>query len=139
MTTELKIPNVGESITEVQIGQWLRKEGDRVEKDQPIVELETDKATVELPSPAAGVIEKLLKQPGDKAAVDEAIALIAESSAGAEDDGVKGRKGEGERKQETPGVKKEGVSGRVGEGEKEERDTGTRGRRDAGSEDACPV
>ena len=81
MTIELKIPRVGESVTEVQIGQWLVKPGDHVAVDQPIVELETDKATVELPSPTAGVIEKLLKQPGDVAKVEEAIALIGEGAA----------------------------------------------------------
>lgn len=80
MAVEVRIPEVGESIVEVQIGQWLVRQGDLVEKDQPIVELETDKAAVELPSPAAGVVETLLRKPGETAAVGELIAIIAMES-----------------------------------------------------------
>ena len=55
-------PGVGESITEVQIGEWLQAEGESVERDETLVEIETDKATVELPAPGAGVARKILKQ-----------------------------------------------------------------------------
>lgn len=64
MAIELKIPAVGESITEVEIGQWLKKEGDTVKADEPVVELVTDKATLELPAPAAGVLSKILAPVG---------------------------------------------------------------------------
>ena len=76
MTIELKVPTVGESITEVQIGQWLKAEGDWAEKDQPLVEIESDKATVELPAPQAGKVTKVLKKQGETAAVGEVIGYL---------------------------------------------------------------
>ncbi len=76
MSIELKIPNVGESIQEVQIGQWLKQEGDRVEHDETIVELETDKASMELPAPIDGVISKIVKHDGDSVAVGDVIAYL---------------------------------------------------------------
>jgi 2-oxoglutarate dehydrogenase E2 component (dihydrolipoamide succinyltransferase) len=75
---ELKVPASGESITEVQIGRWLKSEGDRVDRDEPLVELETDKAALELPSPAAGRIAKVLKKAGEMARVGEVIAHLEE-------------------------------------------------------------
>jgi 2-oxoglutarate dehydrogenase E2 component (dihydrolipoamide succinyltransferase) len=78
MTIELKVPHVGESIQEVQIGHWLKQEGDRVEVDEDLVELETDKATMELPAPAAGVLRQILKRQGDAVAVGETIAVLEE-------------------------------------------------------------
>ena len=83
MPVELKIPAVGESINEVTIGAWRKSVGERVERDEEIVELETDKATFDLPAPAAGVITKILKQPGDTAAVGEVIGYVGDG-AGAE-------------------------------------------------------
>ena len=62
MPIELKIPAVGESVQEVQIGKWLKQPGDSVEEDQSVVELETDKASLEVPAPRSGVLEKILKQ-----------------------------------------------------------------------------
>ena len=56
MAIELKVPEVGESITEVMIGVWKKQEGDVVAVDESIVEIESDKATVELPAPASGTI-----------------------------------------------------------------------------------
>jgi 2-oxoglutarate dehydrogenase E2 component (dihydrolipoamide succinyltransferase) len=76
MTIELKVPEIGESITEVQIGKWHKGVGDRVEKDEGVVELESDKATVDLPAPVAGTVSKMLKQPGQTAAVGEVIGLL---------------------------------------------------------------
>jgi len=61
MSIELKVPAVGESITEVEIGDWFFKEGDFVEKDKPVVVIETEKATVELPAPVSGILGKILK------------------------------------------------------------------------------
>ncbi len=83
MAVELKVPAVGESITEVQIATWLRSTGERVERDEPLVELETDKATVELPAPVTGVLAQIRKGPGETAMVGEVIGLIAEEAAGA--------------------------------------------------------
>ncbi|MCG3182605.1 MAG: Dihydrolipoyllysine-residue succinyltransferase component of 2-oxoglutarate dehydrogenase complex [Planctomycetes bacterium] len=79
MAIELKIPSVGESITEVIIGTWIKHEGDAVETDEPIVEIDSDKASQELGAPAGGVIKRLLKKEGDTAQVGEVIALIEEN------------------------------------------------------------
>ncbi|NDC63993.1 MAG: dihydrolipoamide succinyltransferase, partial [Planctomycetia bacterium] len=83
MTLELKVPEVGESITEVQIGAWKKREGDAVSTDEPIVEIESDKATVELPAPAAGTISKILKASGEKARVGEVIGTMEPAGSGA--------------------------------------------------------
>jgi 2-oxoglutarate dehydrogenase E2 component (dihydrolipoamide succinyltransferase) len=76
MAVELKVPPVGESVTEVQIGQWRKREGDRVERDESVVEIESDKATVDVLAPAAGIIAKMLKQQGEMAAVGEIIGYL---------------------------------------------------------------
>ena len=81
MPIELKVPTAGESIKEVQIGQWLKQPGEHVERDQPVVTIETDKATLELAAPVPGTIAQILKQPGEKAAVGEVIAYIEEGAA----------------------------------------------------------
>src|SRR5690242_9134887 len=78
MAIELKVPEIGESIIEVEIGGWLKKPGEVVRKDEPVVTLESEKATVELPSPGAGTIGKVLKQKGDTAKVGEVIAYLEE-------------------------------------------------------------
>jgi 2-oxoglutarate dehydrogenase E2 component (dihydrolipoamide succinyltransferase) len=83
MPVELKIPAVGESINEVTIGAWRKAVGASVERDEELVELETDKATFELPAPVAGVISRILKQPGETATVGEVVALIDESQSAA--------------------------------------------------------
>jgi len=81
-TAELKVPSVGESITEVQIGDWLVGEGQSASKDAALVVIETDKVTVELPSPVTGKVTKVLKKKGEKAAVGEVIGYM-EAGAGA--------------------------------------------------------
>jgi 2-oxoglutarate dehydrogenase E2 component (dihydrolipoamide succinyltransferase) len=90
MSVELKIPAVGESVTEVQIGQWRKREGDRVERDEPVVEIESDKATVDVIAPVAGVVGKILKQTGDQAAIGEVIGYVnAAEDAATTGDGQK--------------------------------------------------
>jgi 2-oxoglutarate dehydrogenase E2 component (dihydrolipoamide succinyltransferase) len=81
---ELKVPSVGESIVEVEIGAWLKKEGEAFRADEPLVELITDKATLELPAPFAGTLRKILKAQGETARVGEAIALLEEGKAEAQ-------------------------------------------------------
>ena len=76
MPIELKIPEVGESISEVEIGQWLKNEGDFVERDDEVVVIETDKATVEVSAPESGTITKILKPSGQTASVHEVIAYL---------------------------------------------------------------
>src|SRR5438445_275118 len=76
MTIELKIPEVGESITEVEIGGWLKNEGEQVNKDEPVVTLESEKATVELAAPDAGTVTKVLNKKGETAKVGEVIGYV---------------------------------------------------------------
>lgn len=78
MSIELKVPTVGESITEVQIGEWRKHEGDWADKNEPLVEIETDKATIEVPAPTAGVVAKVLKQQGERATVGDIIGVFEE-------------------------------------------------------------
>jgi 2-oxoglutarate dehydrogenase E2 component (dihydrolipoamide succinyltransferase) len=79
MSVELVVPSVGESITEVEIGDWLKGEGEHVDQDEPVVVIETEKVTVELPSPASGTIKTMLKQKGEKASVGDVIGYLEES------------------------------------------------------------
>src|SRR2546421_11916752 len=81
MPIELKIPQVGESITEVDIGSWLKHQGELVQKDEPVVTLESEKATVELPAPESGMLAKVLKQKGDVAKVGEVIGFLEAAMA----------------------------------------------------------
>ena len=73
---ELRVPSVGESVTEVEIAEWLKKEGDLVRLDESVLVLETDKATVEVPSPVAGRLLKVMKQKGDRVQVGEVLGAI---------------------------------------------------------------
>jgi 2-oxoglutarate dehydrogenase E2 component (dihydrolipoamide succinyltransferase) len=76
MPIELKVPEIGESITEVEIGEWLKKPGDTVKKDESLVALESDKATVEFPSPESGTLGQILKKQGEAAKIGEVIAHL---------------------------------------------------------------
>jgi 2-oxoglutarate dehydrogenase E2 component (dihydrolipoamide succinyltransferase) len=78
MAVELRVPEVGESITEVEISRWILKEGDTVRTDEPVVELESDKATVELPAPATGTISKIIKAEGETAGIGDLIGYMEE-------------------------------------------------------------
>jgi len=83
MATDIRVPALGESVTEATIGQWFKKVGDAVAADEPVVELETDKVTIEVPAPAAGVLEAISAQPGDTVNVGSLIGAIGESAAAA--------------------------------------------------------
>ncbi|MBK7161950.1 MAG: 2-oxoglutarate dehydrogenase complex dihydrolipoyllysine-residue succinyltransferase [Sphingomonadales bacterium] len=82
MSTEVKVPTLGESITEATLGQWLKKPGEAVAADEPIASLETDKVAVEVPAPAAGVMGQYLVQEGDTVNVGAVIGSI-EAGSGA--------------------------------------------------------
>jgi 2-oxoglutarate dehydrogenase E2 component (dihydrolipoamide succinyltransferase) len=84
MSVELKVPSFGESVSEVVIASWLRQPGDVVKVDESLAELESDKATVELPAPTSGMITKLLKQAGDSALVGEVIGYIDSAATSVE-------------------------------------------------------
>jgi 2-oxoglutarate dehydrogenase E2 component (dihydrolipoamide succinyltransferase) len=83
MATDVKVPALGESITEGTLANWLKKPGETVAVDEPIAELETDKVSVEVPSPVAGVLSEQLVKEGDTVAVGAAIARIDEGGTAA--------------------------------------------------------
>jgi 2-oxoglutarate dehydrogenase E2 component (dihydrolipoamide succinyltransferase) len=82
MATEIRVPTLGESVTEATIGRWFKKPGDAVKQDEPLVELETDKVTLEVPAPAAGVLGAIAAKDGDTVAVGALLGSI-EAGAGA--------------------------------------------------------
>jgi len=81
--TEIRVPALGESVTEATIGKWFKKPGDAVAVDEPLVELETDKVTIEVPAPAAGVLADIAAKDGDTVAVGAVLGQIKEGAAGA--------------------------------------------------------
>jgi 2-oxoglutarate dehydrogenase E2 component (dihydrolipoamide succinyltransferase) len=84
MPIEIKVPALGESITEALVASWLKPVGARVEVDEPLVELETDKITVEVPAPAAGVLSRQGAEEGATVNIGDVIGLIDEAAAGAD-------------------------------------------------------
>src|SRR5579863_8586279 len=80
---EIRVPTLGESVTEATIGKWFKKPGDAVAVDEPLVELETDKVTIEVPAPAAGVLGDIEAKDGDTVAVGALLGQIKEGAAGA--------------------------------------------------------
>ncbi|ATI78978.1 MULTISPECIES: 2-oxoglutarate dehydrogenase complex dihydrolipoyllysine-residue succinyltransferase [Sphingobium] len=83
MATEVKVPTLGESVTEATVGQWLKKPGEAVKADEPIVSLETDKVAVDVPSPVAGVMGDLVAKEGDTVEVGALLAYVNEGGAAA--------------------------------------------------------
>jgi pyruvate dehydrogenase E2 component (dihydrolipoamide acetyltransferase) len=83
MPYEFKLPDLGEGLTEGEIARWLVSEGDEIAEDAPLVEIATDKTTVEIPSPAAGVVSQILVQEGDVVPVGTVIVVIGGDGAGA--------------------------------------------------------
>jgi 2-oxoglutarate dehydrogenase E2 component (dihydrolipoamide succinyltransferase) len=83
MSIEIKVPAMGESVTEATVARWFKKEGDAVARDEPLLELETDKVTVEVPAPADGAIESISVKEGDTVQVGTILGAIAEGKAGA--------------------------------------------------------
>ena len=77
MAITVELPALGESVVEGTITKWLVKEGDRVERDQPLVEVSTDKVDAEIPAPEAGVIERILAPEGETVPVGAALVTIA--------------------------------------------------------------
>lgn len=84
---EVKVPSVGESISEVQIGQWLKKEGEWVAADENVVDLETEKASVQVPAPEAGIVRNIRKQTDEFAMVDDVLCEIEPAEAPTDGDG----------------------------------------------------
>src|SRR5437764_12420681 len=80
---DIRVPTLGESVTEATIGKWFKKPGDAVAVDEPLVELETDKVTIEVPAPAAGVLSEIVAKDGDTVAVGALLGQIAAGAAAA--------------------------------------------------------
>ncbi len=81
MASEIRVPTLGESVTEAIVGQWFKKAGDAVAADEPVVELETDKVTVEVPAPASGVLSEVMVEQGETVAVGALLGSIKEGAA----------------------------------------------------------
>src|ERR671917_425365 len=78
---QFKLPDLGEGLTEGEISRWLVSEGDDVSEDQPLVEIQTDKTTVEIPSPAAGKVARILVEEGTVVPVGTVLVVIGEDGA----------------------------------------------------------
>jgi len=133
MTIELKVPESGESIQEVQILKWLKSEGDNVQEDEDVVELETDKASMDLAAPANCTLQKILKQEGDIVSVGEVIALFEEGggkpAAKSDKKERKEKKAEQPKAEATTTAKKDGNSKSSSSSNDDERATPS-GRRE---------
>ncbi|MDP5359500.1 MAG: E3 binding domain-containing protein, partial [Paracoccaceae bacterium] len=81
MSTEVRVPTLGESVTEATVATWFKKPGDAVAVDEMLCELETDKVTVEVPSPVAGTLSEIVAAEGETVGVDALLAQIAEGDA----------------------------------------------------------
>ncbi|MCB2102092.1 MAG: dihydrolipoamide succinyltransferase, partial [Rhodobacterales bacterium] len=81
MTTEIKVPTLGESVTEATVAKWFKAVGDAVAADEPLVELETDKVTLEVPAPASGTLESIVAGEGDEVEVGALLGTLMEGAA----------------------------------------------------------
>ena len=81
MSTEVRVPTLGESVTEATVATWFKKPGDAVAVDEMLCELETDKVTVEVPSPVAGTLSEIVAAEGDTVGVDALLAQVSEGDA----------------------------------------------------------
>ncbi|BCJ89439.1 dihydrolipoyllysine-residue succinyltransferase component of 2-oxoglutarate dehydrogenase complex [Terrihabitans soli] len=95
MATEIRVPALGESVTEATIGKWFKKPGDAVKADEPLVELETDKVTVEVPAPAAGVLSEIAAKEGDTVNVGAKLGAIDAGASAAASNGSAEKKSGG--------------------------------------------
>ncbi len=82
MATEIKVPSLGESITEATVAKWLKHPGEAVAVDEPVAELETDKVTLEVPAPASGTLSEILAEEGTNVPVGAVLGRIADGVAG---------------------------------------------------------
>src|SRR6266576_6814318 len=81
MTIEIKVPSLGESVTEATVAKWLKQPGEAIELDEPVVELETDKVTLEVPAPAAGTLGEIRASEGANVPVGAILGIIADGAA----------------------------------------------------------
>src|SRR5258707_14053265 len=83
MATDVVMPEMGESIAEGTIVRWIKKVGDKVDRDEPLFEISTDKVDAEIPSPAAGVVSEIRVKEGETVPVNSVVAVIGSASAAA--------------------------------------------------------
>ena len=83
MATEIRVPTLGESVSEATVGTWFKKVGDTVKADEPLCELETDKVTIEVPAASAGVLAEIVAQEGDTVEVNALLGQISSGGAAA--------------------------------------------------------
>src|SRR5207244_1877525 len=81
MPTDVVMPQMGESIFEGTITKWLKKAGDRVERDEPLFEISTDKVDSEIPAPASGVVQEILVKEGQTVQINTVVAVIGDGAA----------------------------------------------------------
>ncbi len=127
MATEIKVPALGESVTEGTIGEWLKQPGDAVAVDEPIVSLETDKVAVEVPSPIAGVIQELKAEVGDTVEVGGVLAIVEAGGAPAAPGEEAGRAHEQAEDGRQERAQAQGHSYKAGEDEVRQDPTGGEG------------
>ncbi|MCP4384083.1 MAG: 2-oxoglutarate dehydrogenase complex dihydrolipoyllysine-residue succinyltransferase [Hyphomicrobiales bacterium] len=108
MATEIRVPTLGESVTEATVGAWFKKIGDSVSVDEPLVELETDKITLEVPAPAAGVIESIAASDGETVEVGALLGAIAAGKANGDSPPKDGAAGSPDEKSDHPAAIKAG-------------------------------
>jgi 2-oxoglutarate dehydrogenase E2 component (dihydrolipoamide succinyltransferase) len=101
MTIEIRVPTLGESVSEATVGKWLKRQGEAVKADEPLVELETDKVTVEVPAPAAGLLSEILVAEGTTVAIGAVLGALAEGG-GAAQSAPKSAPAAAQPKNETP-------------------------------------
>lgn len=118
--TQIVVPTLGESVSEATVAQWLKKEGEKVSADEPIVELETDKVTLEVNAPEDGVISKIVAQEGSNVEVGALLGEIGEGAAANDTKPAEAKKEE--KKAEAPKEEKE-EEDKEGKEEKEEKET----------------
>src|SRR5256886_17148406 len=97
MAYELKLPDLGEGLTEGEVARWLVSEGQEVAEDDPLVEIQTDKTTVEIPSPAAGKVARILVAEGEIVPVGTVLVVIGDDAEPARGTGSRQDRGQGRR------------------------------------------
>ena len=85
MSEKILVPTLGESVTEATVAKWLKNEGDKVMSDEPLVELETDKVNVEVPSPSNGILENITVEEGQTVNVGALLGSISKTKSGSSD------------------------------------------------------
>jgi 2-oxoglutarate dehydrogenase E2 component (dihydrolipoamide succinyltransferase) len=122
MATEIKVPSLGESITEATVSKWLKRPGELIAVDEPVAELETDKVTLEVPAPAAGTLTEILAEEGANVPVGAVLGKIADGVAAQQAPHPNPLPASGAREQKSPSPRvsgeREGPAQREGEGQR---------------------